>query len=725
MDINNSEKLLTGARNLKAKGYTPKQVDLWLKSKGSSLEQLKSFAADNTRKLNITDEQKEFIRKNNEAYSERQKKAQKGLLNPDFRPVVAAMQGIANSGLNPFGYIARSAGIDTKPFKAETATERGIERGIGTAYDAAVLASLLRSGLAKGVTMPGFLGNISRAVAQAGAGAKNSSGLAKFAHTVLAPRVGEAALTAGGGGGLAGLVNSQNPLSDFLLEITGGGLAGIGNMVGKQVGKSLVNSTKRQLGKRELINQLRQGEKFQDIDMGHISNDRLNKINEIRRMNGLEDISNSQVVIPADRVGHIYQKRIKTDGWSPKQVADTVYNAVFNKNSQASKSDYDTLTALVNIGKDKSDIGLVGKIRDGNNIFVKTGMKKNTGNALRKFPDISNKASDGRRIPSSDPAGSTPTFYSSKPYYASDISNINSISDVNSRVNPVYSRSFIEALADRDKARTMRNAVMSGADELAENARFLKDQLARRKDGMFDADLERKLRTPEMVQAERAYGKFMDEYGDAVLSSDKIDNFYSQHPVAQNVINEMREVDPRAFDGIQSGSLKELDMLKKILREEAGNKTYAGASKAGALKRAENDLKNLMDNEFEGFRNVNQQYANAKTTQDLFESKLNSGLSSVGGATVSPFWSGISSPLASAGVVGSFISPEALVFALGGLGGKAALRASRRNTGRALAQGLTPVSAKIADEFKMGGIEALNAMKRQALLKAIEDYDKH
>lgn len=38
-------------------------------------------------------------------------------------------------------------------------------------------------------------------------------------------------------------------------------------------------------------------------------------------------------------------------------------------------------------------------------------------------------------------------------------------------------------------------------------------------------------------------------------------------------------IDPRAFDGIQPGSLAEFDMLKKTLREEAGNKVKVGASR--------------------------------------------------------------------------------------------------------------------------------------------------
>lgn len=52
MDISN-EKLLVGARNLKNKGYSKEQVDAWLQSKGSSLNDMRAFA----KSLNETSQQ--------------------------------------------------------------------------------------------------------------------------------------------------------------------------------------------------------------------------------------------------------------------------------------------------------------------------------------------------------------------------------------------------------------------------------------------------------------------------------------------------------------------------------------------------------------------------------------------------------------------------------------------------------------------------------------------
>lgn len=273
------------------------------------------------------------------------------------------------------------------------------------------------------------------------------------------------------------------------------------------------------------------------------------------------------------------------------------------------------------------------------------------------------------------------------------------ITSLQTKVNPFEKRSFVEALANRDKARIMRNGVLSGASDLSERARILQDNLVRRKNGWFDADFEKLIKTPEMAKAEVSYAQFMAKNGGKTLAPEKVNSFYQNHPIAKDIIAEMREVDPRAFDNIAPGSLAEFDMLKKILREEAGNKIKVGASKSGALKRAENSLKELMDTEFPGFKDINTKYAEAASAQNVFESKLNQGLTSVGGGTanVTPFWSGISSPLTAAGVVGGFFNPMSLAVTGAGLAGKALMRNSRRAAARRLADGIvrTPINVDI------------------------------
>ena len=282
-------------------------------------------------------------------------------------------------------------------------------------------------------------------------------------------------------------------------------------------------------------------------------------------------------------------------------------------------------------------------------------------------------------------------------------------------VNPFEKRSFVEAMADRDKARVMRNGVLSGASDLSERARTFQDLLTKRKEGWRDADFEKLVKTPELAKAEVQYAQFMAKNGQKTLSPQKVSEFYGRHPIAKDMIAEMREVDPRAFDNILPGSLEEFDMLKKILREEAGNKIKVGASKSDALNRAENALKELMDGEFPGFKDVNTQYASAQTAQDVFESKLRQGLTSVGGGTAntSPFWSGISSPLTAAGVIGGFFNPSALALTAAGLGGKALMRNSQRAAARRLADGIVRTPVNINPVLANG----LSAPVLNALLK--------
>lgn len=294
---------------------------------------------------------------------------------------------------------------------------------------------------------------------------------------------------------------------------------------------------------------------------------------------------------------------------------------------------------------------------------------------------------------------------------------INNILPDGGEVNRVYpKKSFVEALADENKRRIMRNAVLSGAEDLSERAHILADQMARRKGGMYDETLENVLKTQKLKQAEEKYSNFMSKNGAKEMPAEKVADFYENHPAAKDILVQMRKVDPRAFDEIKPGSLAEFDMLKKILREEAGNKIGVGASKAGALKRAENDLKTLMDNEFPGFRDINRQYADARTMQNVFESKLGKGLTSVGGSTAntSPFWSGISSPLTAAGAVGGFFNPSAWALTAAGLGGKAVMRKIRRDAGRRIADGIVRTPVQIDPRLAAGlSAEAFAALAKQ------------
>ena len=432
----------------------------------------------------------------------------------------------------------------------------------------------------------------------------------------------------------------------------------------KWAARPVTKKATRYLGKRKLAKQLAKDSDFEDVNLGYIDDQLATRLNQVRNAENVSPVESARVVIPRNSIEHIYQRRIADNKYTPDDMAGVVENALFGKNIHVVKGNLPQYQIIYDSSNPANKV-VVGKHRDTGDVFIKTAMKDS---GLSK----KNKTLDGRTFPSFA-VDSTITGNSNIPspqhVRFSDFQPLNkSIIPQNmSAVNPAFKRSFVEALADENKRRTMRNAVMSGAEDLSERAKILSDRLERRNGGMYDADFEQVIKTPELSRAEEKYAGFMAKNGGQMMPEEKVADFYAQHPIAEDMIAEMRLIDPRAFTGIQPGSLAEFDMLKKRLREEAGNKVKVGASRSGALKRAENDLKTLMDREFPGFRDVNRNFADAQTTQDIFESRLKKGLTSVGGATVSPYWSGL------------------------------LMSGMRRNAGRRLADGIvqTPVEVNI------------------------------
>ena len=428
----------------------------------------------------------------------------------------------------------------------------------------------------------------------------------------------------------------------------------------KWAARPVTEKATRYLGKRKLAKQLAKDSDFEDVNLGYIDDQLATRLNQVRNAENVSPVESARTSVTGERIGHIRDGRILRDKRSPDFMADVVDAALFSKQPHVIRGNIPENQVIFDSSNPANKV-VVSKNSNTNGISVITTMKDKSLGKINKrlgglpFPpyganvtsDVSTAA--GSKIPDFQPL------------------NKSIIPQNMSAVNPAFKRSFVEALADDNKRRTMRNAVMSGAEDLSERAKILSDRLERRNGGMYDADFEQVIKTPELSRAEEKYAGFMAKNGGQMMPEDKAADFYAQHPIAEDMIAEMRLIDPRAFAGIQPGSLAEFDMLKKRLREEAGNKVKVGASRSGALKRAENDLKTLMDREFPGFRDVNRNFADAQTTQDIFESRLKKGLTSVGGATVSPFWSGL------------------------------LMSGMRRNAGRRLADGIvqTPVEVNI------------------------------
>ena len=172
-----------------------------------SKEQIRGMIASkfpdfaNNQGLNLSEEQKADIKARNEAYAQRQEENRPLVdKNPIARLGVAAMQGIANASLNPAGYVARAAGIDTQPFEAQTAGERVSELAGQYGFDAAAIVPTL--GLAAG-SVPA---------------------VAPYVAPLVEGGVPLALTGSTGSALLTGIIDPENPYARMATDILGGGL---------------------------------------------------------------------------------------------------------------------------------------------------------------------------------------------------------------------------------------------------------------------------------------------------------------------------------------------------------------------------------------------------------------------------------------------------------------------------------------------------------------------
>lgn len=175
-------------------------IDGYIASEGVTIEDVRNY-----RELQpMTDEQKAQAREMAQQMRPEKTMGDKVseflVTNPIARQVGFGLQGISNAGLNPAGYVARAAGIDTKPLEAQTAGERATELAGQYGFDAAALIPTL--GLAAG-SVPA---------------------IAPYVAPLVEGGV-PLALTGSTGSALAtGIINPESTVGRMATDILGGGL---------------------------------------------------------------------------------------------------------------------------------------------------------------------------------------------------------------------------------------------------------------------------------------------------------------------------------------------------------------------------------------------------------------------------------------------------------------------------------------------------------------------
>lgn len=251
-----------------------------------------------------------------------------------------------------------------------------------------------------------------------------------------------------GAGAATGAIEPDSIAGKIASALAGGTLGAGAVSATSAFGPGVVrNFIGRNALREELANALA-GRPVSDVNFGILPRKKLSEINHIRDMENVPRIESGRVVIPEDRVRHLYEKRRLKDKYLPQEIANTLNDALFNKKTQISRGRYPTLQTMFSQDGHLVNVGIIGKNKNAQNVFIKTGYKKD-------LSDVKTGALDGRRVPSSDPLTRTQSASGSR-----------QVDHLSARQSPVdnimgYARDFVKQFAENPTIEMLiRNALI-------------------------------------------------------------------------------------------------------------------------------------------------------------------------------------------------------------------------------------------------------------------------
>lgn len=168
-------------------------------------------------------------------------------------------------------------------------------------------------------------------------------------------------------------------------EATGAALAGSTILKGIPTAYNTYNIYK---GTKNLENQLRRGNNFDDVFMGRIDKNKLDEINSIRKDVGEPIIPSKQVKILKNDVQHIWNRRINEGRYSPEDVANSIKQSVFSKDSQVFPGNVSRNQVMIKTGNKYPNMSAISKDNTFNGVSIRSTMKKDISTLLKKYPNL-------------------------------------------------------------------------------------------------------------------------------------------------------------------------------------------------------------------------------------------------------------------------------------------------------------------------------------------------
>ena len=129
-------------------------------------------------------------------------------------------------------------------------------------------------------------------------------------------------------------------------------------------------------GRRGLLNQLKRGHNFKDINFGKVDEDTFTNINNVRENTGLNGLFGN-AFIPANVVKKLYKKRILLDKYTPESVVKIGRRLFHEKGAEVGGSKYTHIQEVSKLGKNNiSDVGFISQDPTSKRMVIKSLYKE-------------------------------------------------------------------------------------------------------------------------------------------------------------------------------------------------------------------------------------------------------------------------------------------------------------------------------------------------------------
>lgn len=142
--------------------------------------------------------------------------------------------------------------------------------------------------------------------------------------------------------------------------------------------------------KKDFVGEISKEDGFTDVSFGKLSDKYKEKLNFIRREDGLPLIENDELIIPANVVRKLREKRIGLDGKTPDEVADILANVFHKEGNSVFRTKHSHIQGIADIhqGESLSEIGFVSVNPATGETVIKSVYPEKTKRVIKKFKDI-------------------------------------------------------------------------------------------------------------------------------------------------------------------------------------------------------------------------------------------------------------------------------------------------------------------------------------------------